>query len=202
VIGTGADGESAWLTGLYRGSSGWPAEHELELTVRLTRGTLRLEAVVRNPDAVELPFGLGYHPYFLADDEAKVEVPAARYWALTDNLPAGETAEVDAARDLNRPRRLGDLKLDDVLTALPPRAPRVDGLIERGTVSGPLTVRVFCSAAYREMVVFTPPHRKAFCIEPYTCTTDAINLQARGVDAGWLTLPPGGEWKAVVELWV
>ena len=34
------------------------------------------------------------------------------------------------------------------------------------------------------------------CIEPYTCATDALNLQARGVDAGLLTLPPGGRWSA------
>jgi aldose 1-epimerase len=50
------------------------------------------------------------------------------------------------------------------------------------------------------LVVFTPPHRQAFCVEPYTCTTDAVNLQQRGVDAGWLTLPPGGRWSAVFEM--
>jgi aldose 1-epimerase len=50
------------------------------------------------------------------------------------------------------------------------------------------------------MVVYTPPHRQAFCIEPYTCTTDAINLEQRGVKAGWRVLPPGGRWSAVVEL--
>ena len=37
-----------------------------------------------------------------------------------------------------------------------------------------------------------PPHRKAVCLEPYTCVTDAANLQARGIDAGWRELPAGG----------
>ena len=40
------------------------------LTARLGKGTLRLEAEVTNPDTVPLPFGLGYHPYFLADTQA------------------------------------------------------------------------------------------------------------------------------------
>jgi aldose 1-epimerase len=85
---------------------------------------------------------------------------------------------------------------------LPPAADVGDGLHECGAIEGApgVTLRVLCSAGYREMVVFTPAHREAFCIEPYTCTTDAANLQARGIDAGWLTLPPGGRWSGVVEM--
>ena len=63
-------------------------------------------------------------------------------------------------------------------------------------------MRLFCSPSFREMVVFNPAHRQAFCIEPYTCTTDAANLQAKGLDAGWLVLQPGESWSAVVEMWV
>ena len=46
----------------------------------------------------------------------------------------------------------------------------------------------------------TPPHRQAVCLEPYTCPTDAINLQQRGVDAGLLVLQPGEKWSGVVEM--
>jgi aldose 1-epimerase len=123
---------------------------------------------------------------------------------LGENLPSGDRRAIDAARDLNRPRRYGELALDDVLTGLPARAPRMDGLIERAALQGVAgaPLRVFCSADFREMVVFTPPHRQAFCVEPYTCPTDAINLAARGIEAGWRVLPPGGAWTGVVELWV
>ena len=218
VIDRGADGESAWVTGEFRCSvdspqsrAFWPADHQLQLTIRLGPGTLRLEAVVSNPDSVPLPFGLGYHPYFrlpftgtTAPDDCSVEVPAAEFWELKDSLPTGKRWPVDPARDLNQPRRMGELKLDDVLTGLPARAARMDGLIERAAIAaGPgRPMRMFCSAAFRDMVVFNPPHRQAFCVEPYTCTTDAINLQARGIDAGLLVLDPGATWSAVVELWV
>src|SRR5204862_5512152 len=106
-----------------------------------------------------------------------VEVAAGQLWQLEQNLPTGTPVPVDAARDLNRPRRFSELSVDDVLTDLPPRPARMDGLIERAAIAAApgAPLRLFCSPAFREMVVFTPPHRQAFCAEPYTCTTDAIN---------------------------
>jgi aldose 1-epimerase len=59
---------------------------------------------------------------------------------------------------------------------------------------------LYVSPDFRELVVFTPPHRQAIALEPYTCATDAINLQTQGIDAGLLVLRPGEEWKGVVEM--
>ena len=90
----------------------WPADHEINLTLRLGRGSLRVEAEVRNPDRSRLPFGLGYHPYFRLPftsgraEDCTIDVPAGEYWELVENLPSGERRPVDAARDLNRPRQL------------------------------------------------------------------------------------------------
>jgi aldose 1-epimerase len=47
--------------------------------------------------------------------------------------------------------------------------------------------------------LFTPAHRQAVAIEPYSCSADASNLQARGIDSGWLTLAPGETRDAAVE---
>jgi aldose 1-epimerase len=215
VVDQGADHNSAWLTGQFRGSLDapedralWPADYQLTLTIRLGDNSLRLEAEVFNPDTKPLPFGLGYHPYFKLPfapngDAADylVQVPARSYWPLTDSLPNGDIRPVDAPRDLTTPRRYGDLKLDDVLTAVSTSS-GADGLRECGAIQGDSrhALRLSSSTAFRDLVVFTPPHRQAFCIEPYTCTTDAINLQARGVDAGWLTLAPGQRWSEVVEM--
>jgi aldose 1-epimerase len=215
VLDHNADGAGAWVTAAFRGSLDapechdlWPADYELRLTVRLGLGSLRLEAEVANPDRVPLPFGLGYHPYFRLPfvagakaEECLVEVPARAFWVLEGSLPTGARQPVDAARDLNRPRRYAELKLDDVLTDLP-AGPAASGLRECARVQGApgVTLRLLASADFREMVVFTPPHRLAFAAEPYTCTTDAINLQQRGTDAGLRVLAPGGSWSSVVEM--
>jgi aldose 1-epimerase len=50
----------------------------------------------------------------------------------------------------------------------------------------------FDAIPFREVVVFTPPYADdVIAIEPYTQTTDAINLQQRGVDAGLRIMKPG-----------
>ncbi len=207
VIGQGADADSAWLSGEFHGSRDapecatfWPADYRIRVTYRLMPGRLRIEAVADNPDRVPLPFGLGYHPYFLTTPaaECRVHVPARQYWELDESLPSGRRILISGSRDLNRPRPFADLSVDDVLTDL--AGDPADGLVERGAIArGPLSVRIRSSPDFREAVVFTPPHRQAFCIEPYTCATDAINLQARGVDAGLRLLQPGESWSGVVE---
>ncbi len=40
-------------------------------------------------------------------------------------------------------------------------------------------------------VFFAPDSRPVVCFEPYTCTTDAVNLQAGGIDAGLSVLKLG-----------
>ncbi len=212
VVDQGADGGSAWLTGEFHGSKDapeslahWPADYVLRMTYRMAAGVLRIEATVRNPDTKSLPFGLGYHPYFSVpltagetEADCKIEAPARGLWELQDSLPTGKLQPVDAAHDLTRGRALAGLNLDDVYGDLPPAT---GALRPFGRLwSKQAEVKVAASPGYRELVVFTPPHRKAVCLEPYTCPTDAVNLQARGVDAGWLSLPPGGEWSGTVEV--
>jgi aldose 1-epimerase len=214
VVGQGADGSGAWLTGEFdsRRDAGddrelWPADYVLRVTHRLGAGGLRIEAEVVNPDVKTLPFGLGYHPYFrtpfasgVPADDCTVQVPAGAMWPVNESLPTGLPTPLDAARDLTGPRRVGALHLDDVLTRLAVGT-QTDGLIERARLTcGDATLALWCSADFRELVVFNPPHRQAFCVEPYTCATDAVNLQAQGLDAGWRALPPGGRWTGIVEL--
>ncbi len=217
IVGQGADDNGAWLTGEFRGSLDspesaalWPADYQFRLTYRLSAGRLRAEAEVHNPDRKSLPFGLGYHPYFCVTPADGVgapawsaEAPARAYWELEEFLPTGRTPPVDAGRDLNRARRVSDFAdLDDILTGLP-APPGADGLCDRGSLRDAglgCAVRVRTSAAFRELVVFAPPHGKAFCLEPYTCTTNAINLEQLGADAGLLVLKPGETWTGVVEM--
>jgi aldose 1-epimerase len=218
VVDQSADDDAARITAEFRGSVDapdtrgyWPADYRIRVTYRLSARCLRLEAVVENLDRGLLPFGLGYHPYFRLpliaggnSADCQAGVAARSYWELHDSLPTGKLLPVDAARDLNTMRQVTRLHLDDVLTDLPQATEAgTDGLCLRGTLrEDDVELRLLCSPAFREMVLFTPPHRQAICLEPYTCTTDAINLQQRGLDAGLRILSPGETWSGVVQLWV
>ena len=64
-----------------------------------------------------------------------------------------------------------------------------------GPQCGPAAV----TAAFRELLLFTPAHRRSVAIEPYTCASDGMNLGGRGIDAGWLVLEPGQVHTSAVE---
>jgi aldose 1-epimerase len=207
VLDVAADDGGAWLRAAFQISRDapdcqdlWPADARLTLTIRLTADALRYEAVVENPDLKPLPFGLGFHPYFAAPPDCRIQTPARGRWELVDGLPTGRRLPLDGYHDLKPSRAIGWVNLDDVYTDFPPTEPGADGLIYRGRIdypgAGKLLVRT--SPGFRDLVLFTPPHGKAVCLEPYTCPTDAIHLQQRE-DVGWQVLPPGGRWEGVVE---
>ncbi len=218
VVDQGCATDQAYVTGEYHGHKDapetiplWPADHTIRMTVRLYANRLRFETEVLNPDCHTLPFGLGFHPYFSTpfagtggQAGCMVRVPAAEYWELESCLPTGRTHAVDASRDLNDWTDLKDRSLDDILTALPDYKADPDGLMERGAIMGlaghpDAILRVRCDQSFRHMVVFTPGNRASFCIEPYTCLTDAANLEHNGVPSGWMELKPGASWTSIME---
>jgi aldose 1-epimerase len=212
VIDQGADETEAWLTGEYWAAKDapetlalWPADHRIRLAFRLSSNCLRLEAAVDNPNKEPLPFGLGFHPYFRVPlkehgraEDVRVTLPVRETWQLRDSLPTGAVEPLGV--DFLTPQPVTSLTLDDVYTGLPePEGgyimPCCGSLIE-----GDTKLSLYFFPEFRNLVVFTPPHRQAIALEPYTCTTDAINLQARGIDAGWIVLPPDRVWLGQVDL--
>lgn len=222
VVDQGSSESEAWLSGEFdlgrddpMGLAQWPAPGKLKLTYRLLSDgpslKLRLEAEVTATGTESLPFGLGYHPYFSipVGNKARVQAPAQSYWELDHCIPTGKLLPVDAQRNLNEMVDFGSIKVDDVLTQLPSKAPHRND--DRGTK--PLWLRgsidyvgkgrldIWCDGSFREIVVYTPPSGDAFCIEPYTCPTNAINRADSGKGVGWLTIPPSATWTSTNE-WV
>lgn len=174
----------------------WPADYLIEVRYELRGASLRGDIRIENPGSVPLPWGFGTHPYFHVplDESSRlgnclVEVPACQEWVLQDSLPTGNCREVTRAKDLREGEYLDVLQLDDVLTDLQAENNVVACAIYDEAAGLQVTQR--CGPEFREYVVFTPPQRPCVCLEPYTCATDAINLHARGIDAGLRVLNPG-----------
>lgn len=173
----------------------WPADAILRIRYTLAGRRLTLDATVTNPSATELPYGFGTHPYFRLPfpeggdlARTRVIVPASAFWVLQDLLPTGERKPVDARLDFRQGQPMTGLKLDDVLTGLPTgTGPHVCRLVDEALGA---EFRLGFDGSFREVVLYTPPNLpQVIAVEPYTHTTDAINLQARGVDAGLRVLP-------------
>ncbi len=214
VLGTDAAAGHASITGQFRLSVDlpsardfWPADCSLTLTYRLTTTALVVEALVENPGPGPMPFGLGYHPYFCvptapgsAADDMVLQAETGMVWEAEAGIPTGRVMPVPPELDFRSPRVVGGAVLDTLYTTSRPTPGEDMVCVARlGHRTAPGRVSVFCPPAFRELLLFTPPHRKAVAIEPYTCATDAANLAARGINSGWRILPPGGRWSAAVE---
>jgi aldose 1-epimerase len=173
----------------------FPFPFLITVTYSLKNGILTVDADMKNIGNSNMPMGFGIHPYFRAplgadssSADCMIRVPANKYWELVEKLPTGKMLPVEGKYDLRSPRILEGLKFDDVFT----------GLIFEGNVTRTILddtkakIRLIVEAdnLFREIVVYTPP-RPSICFEPYTCATDAVNLQPKGVDAGLRILKSG-----------
>ena len=102
----------------------------------------------------------------------------------------GEIRPVDARLDFRKGQPIKGLKLDDVLTGLEYHGRR--GLARLVDLDKKAEFRLTFDDRIRELVVYTPPNKPdVLAVEPYTQTTDAINLQPKGIDAGLRVLGHG-----------
>ena len=175
----------------------WPADAVLQIRFGLAGRRLAMNVTISNPAADDLPYGFGIHPYFRlpfwpGGNPAKTRVilPASKFWVLKDFLPTGELKPVDPRLDFRGGQPLHGLKLDDILTGLEFVAK--GGTARLADLEKEAEFHLKFDGGFRELVVYTPSNRSdVIAVEPYTQTTDAINLQSRGVDAGLRVLKHG-----------
>lgn len=185
----------------------WPSDFLIEVRYTLREACLRADIRIANAGEKPLPWGLGTHPYFKAplspqsqQGQCLLQVPATHSWELNDCLPTGRRLPVEPRNDLRQGAELEGLQLDDVLTGIESQ----QGIVTTSLLDPAAGIEVtqVTDSIFRECVVFTPPGRPCVCIEPYTCVTNAINLEQQGFDAGWRVLPVGGEIRTWIEIHV
>lgn len=185
----------------------WPTDAVLEVRFTLAGRRLTMESIISNPTAHDLPYGFGIHPYFLLpftpggnQSRTRITIPAREAWTLKEFLPTGERTAVNARLDFGKGQPISGLKLDDVLTGLTPNDG--DGYVcHLEDLDLGAEFRLGFDRNFREIVVYTPPgDGGVIAIEPYTQTTDAINLQPRGVDAGLRVLTHGEQDSMVITM--
>jgi len=184
----------------------WPSDYEVSVGYDIRGGVLTCSFVVQNVDRKRLlPCGFGLHPYFRVPQGGgtagawTITVPAGCVWELDAHLlPTGRRVAVHGNADLRGGRPFSEMELDHVFGDLDSR----DGFFTvtlRDPEAG-RTVWMRCSEVFRQCVVFTPPHRQAICIEPYTCVPDPFALEEEGVDTGLRILAPGESFEGWVAV--
>ena len=185
----------------------YPFPFRIRIAYTLKDAALSMGVWVQNAGSRNMPMGFGIHPYFrvgLSSDAnasaALIRVPAATYWELdADFVPTGKRLAAIDALDLRDGKPFAGLTLDHVFTDVQMEADGGSRCVIENRDTGHGTV-MESDAQFRELVVYTPPGRDVICFEPYTCPTDAINLEARGIPAGVIVLAPDEVFSAGVRI--
>ena len=140
----------------------FPWDFALHLRYALAGGTLTVATTVENRSATDLPFALGFHPYFHVPDADK-----ARCRILTDATRAFDNVTktmIDVVSPLDLARKEVDLHLAN-------HTPH-EATLERA--SGDRIV-VAGDAAFGRWVVWTLASKDFVCLEPWTAAANALN---------------------------
>lgn len=182
----------------------WPADFRITCTYQIVGTTLETHVVLENPDQRPLPYGFGTHPYFrlslggASSEDCIVQLPISHQWELVNMLPTGARPAVVNADELQRGAPFRGMTYDNIFTGL-----QFDGEWCAAKIHDPVagsTLSIEFNRIFREIVVYTPPHRDAICIEPETCVPNAFDLSRNGLDAGPTQLPPGGRVEGRIRM--
>ena len=175
----------------------WPADFLITADYQIEPNQLKCVYRIANPDETPLPFGLGTHPYFalpMGGNDAgscHLQLPVSQRWELVDMIPTGRQLELSAEEDYRSGAPFAGLTLDDIFTGLVSD----DGQVVTSILDPGSGLRVTQSfdGSFPHCVVYTPPHREAICIEPYSMVSAAYDLEEGTDRCGLRVLQPGEE---------
>ncbi|MDF2630298.1 MAG: galM [Symbiobacteriaceae bacterium] len=185
----------------------FPHPFVFSLTYTLKGRGLHCESRITNLGETPMPFGVGFHHYFAAPDDGtgRYEIRvngASRQWEIIDDIPTGRFYEPAGLEDLRSWQPLHAMKRDAgyAVKQPDPRGWSRAELIDR---RGGLAITVSASREYGHWVIFNGHPGTGFedfvCLEPYTCMSNAFNLDLPAVESGVRTInaresSPVGEW--------
>ena len=184
----------------------WPSDFWLQATYRVQEGRLQSEFVVENRGQENLPCGLGTHPYFRLPfgqqsfaDDCQIKLPVSAQWELTEMNATGQRFDLDDRKKFENGFPFKEAHFDNVFTSLSYQDAEAESeIVDEAAAT---SVKIRFDDVFRELVVYTPPHREAICIEPYTCVPDAFRLERDGIqDTGGRLLAPGETLTARIEM--
>ena len=188
--------------------SSWPSDYLIEVRYKITGQQLKMKAEYTNKGTDNLPCAFGTHAYFripLSDAgsaaDTVIRAPVDREWQMHDMLPAGAPTPLDNDTPLASGLTLASREFDTVYQVaakdLSGDSPVVTEVHD--PVTG-RTLRQTSDSSFGCCVIYTPPHREAVCLEPYSCTPDPFRLESEGHATGLQILAPQESHQAEVLL--
>jgi aldose 1-epimerase len=170
----------------------FPEPLRFEMTFRLQDDRLQQTLKVTHLGGQRIPFGIGYHTWFLLDgtpERWRLRLPVEGIYELNHELlPSGQLLPLSELEALNDNMNLQGKNLDTALR-IGSQQP-AEALLMRDDGYG---IRYSADREFfRHWVLYTKGMAEQFlCIEPYTWLPDAPNIQKDADFTGIVTLEPG-----------
>jgi len=184
----------------------WPSDFRIRVSYEVSGRELLSKIEYENTGEALLPCGLATHAYFrlpLSDGsdvaDTVVTAPVDRFWELENMTPTGRITEMSASQRLAEGLRLDELQFDTVFTGIQTASDGLARTVLTDPAGGRTLTQTFDST-FTQCVVYTPGHRQAICLEPYSCVPDAIRLSAEGKETGLQILQPREVRKTTIVL--
>lgn len=161
----------------------WPFAFAAEQHIALNAETLTVRLSLTNLHSDPAPCGIGLHPYFPRAGGAALRFTAQQVWRNAANALPSVLEPVPPDWDHTGQRPIGSAALDNCFAGW-------DGQACITWADG-VTLDIEAGGLFRHLVVYTPPARDFFCVEPVSHMNDAINRMANQPDNGLRVLAPG-----------
>ena len=167
----------------HEGDADWPFGFTARQYFALNTASFSARLQLTNDDAAEQPVGLGWHPYFVRRARSRMHIELSDRWdADATLLPTRKVAQHGIDSDLSH------LDFDNCFEGRRGPARIRD---ER------FSLQLESSLPY--LVVYTPPDRDYFCVEPVSHVSNAIHM-AEPATYGLVALAPGDTFDAWMKL--
>jgi aldose 1-epimerase len=180
----------------------FPWHFSARLTFELAQELFEIITQVRNEDATPMPAGFGHHPYFLrrlVNDPAGPDVhllsDCSQAFPLEAGIPTGPAMPVPPQLDFRTYRPLGDTPFNDCLTGC-------SGGLALEYVDPGLVLAIWANPGiFKHIVLYAPPEKPYFAVEPVTNANDGFNLHEKGIaGSGVFVLEPKEEREGRIRL--
>lgn len=167
------------------GDADWPFAFSVQQRVVLSANQFELHLAFTATDARAQPVGLGWHPYFPKRARSRLQVALSERWESdATQLPTHRVPQPGIDGDI------APMAFDNCFEGWLGPARILDEKL-----SLELTSSLPC------LVVFTPPERDFYCVEPVSHVPNAIQM-ADPAAHGLRTLEHGQRWEAWMRLQV
>jgi len=162
-----SDERSAEIEYLHDARSGWPFRYRARQSYRLDDDAFTIGIGIENLETRTLPAGLGLHPYFVRDADAELLCPVRLMWRTDAEVLPVERVAVPPQVSFATSRKVDDVRLDNAF----------EGWDGKATITWPRTrlhLELSATEPLRNVVIYVPPERPYFCVEPVSHVPGAL----------------------------